>query len=350
MVESAVEPSRRQPLAPDRRVSIVVPAYNNAIELSRCLEALSRLHVPPAEIFVVDDGSDKRLAVDESRARLLRVERNGGPAGARNRGAREASGEILLFVDSDVVLAPDATARVVDKFRQDPDLGAVFGSYDANPTAPGVVSQFRNLLHHFTHQRAQAEAATFWAGCGAVRRDAFEVVGGFDESARWNFIEDIELGYRLRRAGYRIALDKELVGTHLKEWTLKSVVVTDTLRRAAPWTRLILGSGYAPPDLNLTASQRWSVAVVVLAAALAGAAIWWPPLIALALAALCVVVVLNREFYRYLARLRGVRFVLASFPLHLLYFLCSALGFLYGWLEFHLRRVRGFDHGSSTAR
>ena len=64
-----------------------------------------------------------------------------------------------------------------------------------------MVSQYRNLLHHFVHQHGHAEASTFWAGCGAIRRAAFDAVGGFD-AARFPrpSIEDIELGLSAPRA------------------------------------------------------------------------------------------------------------------------------------------------------
>ena len=81
------------------------------------------------------------------------------------------------------------------------------------PRLQGVVSQYRNLLHHFVHQHGNSEASTFWAGCGAIRRSVFEEMGGFDEQRfPTPSIEDIELGYRLRQAGHRILLDKACRG------------------------------------------------------------------------------------------------------------------------------------------
>jgi hypothetical protein len=211
----------------------------------------------------------------------------------------------------------------------------MFGSYDARPRAQGVVSQYRNLLHHFVHQTGSAEASTFWAGCGAIRRSAFEAVGGFDEARRC--MEDIELGYRLRRAGYRIRLDKALYGTHLKRWTLRSVIRTDTVCRAVPWARLLL-EHKVPNDLNIKPGQRVSVALVLVASLALLLARFRVELLALAAAALFGVVVLNRDLYTFFYRQRGLRFALASVPLHLLQYLCSGLSYAYVWIEFQLRR------------
>src|SRR5947207_1321887 len=83
-------------------------------------------------------------------------------------------------------------------------LTALIGSYDESPLSAGFVSQYRNLLHCYTHQNGRREASTFWAGCGAMRRDRFVHHAGFDERYRYPSIEDIELGVRLRQAGERI--------------------------------------------------------------------------------------------------------------------------------------------------
>src|SRR5262245_38724111 len=208
----------------DCEITIVVPAYNQAASIAECLSALEAAAAADTEIIVVDDGStdDTFSRAARTSARVYRMLRNSRHSAARNYGARRARGRILFFVDADVVVGSGALDRIRSALAAHTDAAAVFGSYDAHPRAPGIVSQYRNLLHHFVHQHGNPEASTFWAGCGAVRRAAFEAVGGFDE-AQFG-IEDIELGYRLRRAGYRIVLDRDLLVTHLKRWTLPSCV------------------------------------------------------------------------------------------------------------------------------
>ena len=185
------------------KVSIIVPAYRNAGELSKCISALRAAATSDTEIIVVDDGSEDDVSATAAnlRARVLRLARNVGPAAARNHGARHARGQILFFVDADVVVPNNAIERIRTTLDCHGEIAAVFGSYDSHPPAPGLVSQYRTLLHHFVHQTGKAEAATFWAGCGAIRRMVFERVGGFDERRFPRpMIEDIELGGRLRRA------------------------------------------------------------------------------------------------------------------------------------------------------
>ena len=313
-------------------ISAIIPAFNAGTEVRECLAALIGANQYVDEILVVDDAShdDTATVAAAAGARVLRLDRNLGPAGARNAGAAASRGDVLWFVDADVVVAPDAAARVARLFALQPDLAAVFGSYDTQPRATGVVSQYRNLLHHYVHQQAAVDASTFWAGCGAVRRAAFEDVGGFDPRPSWHFIEDIELGYRLRAAGHRILLDKDLRATHLKRWTLRGVLRTDTFFRAAPWTRLIRRTATAPADLNLGGTQRVSVALAGLATACAILTLFAGAFAVGAAASLLALLAVNSALYRFFYRERSFTFMVASLPLHVLYFLSCGAGFLYG--------------------
>src|SRR5262249_2354304 len=162
---------------------------------------------------------------------------------------------------------------------------------------------------------------TFWAGCGAIRRELFLAAGGFAASSYARpSIEDIELGVRLTRAGRRVVLRPEIQATHLKAWTLWTVLVSDVADRAVPWTRLVLAQARLPRDLNLRTGQRVSAALAyaMVASLLAGPS--WPPALGLALAALGTIAVLNRRLYAFFARRRGWPFLLAAVPLHLFYY------------------------------
>src|SRR5262244_1938756 len=270
------------------RCSIIVPTHNDRGELEPCLLALRAELAENSELIVVIDGSPAEPATTVARAvgaRVLALERRGGPAAARNHGATHAQGEVLVFVDADVLIRAGGLERIEQAFADDPALTAMFGSYDDSPRSSGLVSRYRNLLHHFVHQEGRAAATTFWAGLGAVRRVDFWNVGGFDAAAFTRpSVEDIELGYRLRAAGGRILLDRELQGTHLKRWTLSFMIRTDVSSRAVPWASLVL-------------------------LALVGAvlAFWRPVFLMLVAVALLTVASINRRFYRLLWRRGGIR-------------------------------------------
>jgi GT2 family glycosyltransferase len=329
-------------------LSVIVPVHNGAATLARCLEAIGSAHDANHECIVVDDSStdDSAMVAKSFPVRLLEL--SGGPLGpayARNRGAEIGCGDILFFVDADVLILPDTLTKVADSFLVDQGRDAVFGSYDDMPEARDFLSQFKNLSHHFVHQNANEKAVTFWSGCGAIKRDLFLSVGGFDE-ARYPrpSIEDIELGSRLIRAGHTIYLDKTIQVKHLKRWTLRGMVKSDIFDRGIPWTRLLLERRDVPNDLNLQYSQRLSalfICILVLHLAVtayfhSSFSIWLAsPLVLLLLA----VVALNSRFYAFLARRRGILFAAAAIPLHLLYFFYSAISFGAGSLLFLWNRV-----------
>ena len=304
------------------KVSVIIPVHNAAAVLARCLEALQRAAVPDMECIVVDDGSSDASRTVAARFPVTRLtlERCGGPARARNRGAAVAHGDLLVFLDSDVCAHADTLQRLERRLRDDAEIVAVFGSYDDTPADPHFVSQYKNLLHHYVHQHSRADAWTFWAGCGAIRRDVFVRVGGFDEHYTRPAVEDIELGLRLRAAGLRIALDPAIQVTHLKRWTVLGLIRTDLFSRAIPWLRLMLRHRTMPRDLNLTTRDRASMVLVWLLAFAAITGLLAPG--ARVLAGLCGVLcaaalcVLNRAFYRFLARQRGMRFAVRAVPLH----------------------------------
>jgi glycosyltransferase involved in cell wall biosynthesis len=318
-------------------LSVVVPVRDGGSGFARCLDALAASTFRAWELIVVDDGSTDRSAAiaRAAGARVLATGRpRSGPARARNLGAAAAHGDVLFFVDADVAVRPDTLDRVVAVFRREPAVAAMFGSYDTQPPAPNVVSQYKNLFHHFVHQTSRAEASTFWSGCGAVRRAVFLDLGGFDTSYARPAIEDIELGYRLTRAGHTIRLCHDLQVTHLKRWTLWSLLRTDIRDRGIPWTALLLRERLLMDDLNLRLSDRASViATILLGVALLATVVTWSAALVAALLAL-LLLALNAPLYRFFWSARGGHFALAAIPLHWLYFAYSGLCVILGTLAY----------------
>jgi GT2 family glycosyltransferase len=321
-------------------VSIIVPVYNGGAHLDRCLSAIRQSTCTQYDLIVVDNGStDNSVAIAKSHgAIVLHCPGPSGPGAARNTGAKGATGMILFFVDADVVIRPDTTTRIVEHFQLNTEVAAVFGSYDDNPPASNFLSQYKNLLHHFVHQEGNRDASTFWGGCGAIRKNVFQTVKGFDQDRYPNpSIEDIELGYRLRSQGYHILLDKDLQVTHLKEWRLKSLLRADILYRAVPWSKLILESHGMINDLNLQGSQRVCGGLACLIFLLLPF-IWVHPLVALILFVLSITVfIVNRKLFLFFLNRKGVRFLFLAFPMHLVYYLYSVMTFVLCGAQFALQ-------------
>jgi glycosyltransferase involved in cell wall biosynthesis len=420
-------------------LSVVIPAFDAEHHLTKSLAALRASDYQDFELVIVDDGStDGSLALAEAYgAIVLSTGGRRGPAYARNLGAQEATGEVILFLDADVCVHNDTLQRVADSFQRDPALDALIGSYDFEPSSRDFLSQYRNLMHSFVHQTGSQKASTFWSGCGAIRRSIFLEHSGFSVEYARPAIEDIELGYRLMKARRKIMLDNELLVKHLKHWSFWNLLKTDIMDRGIPWTELILRDKSMPNDLNLQLSQRVSVALVFLLVGLAagsallsggyilipflfllflmlarwwgevgsyrrprralakltamivviGALAYWQRMYALipflavtpifllirhrydtsgklrkihritgmifivasiavstyylpahhlmlaSLGILAVLALLNSQFYLFLAGKRGISFMLAAIPFHLLYHFYSGVSFIIGFLN-----------------
>jgi GT2 family glycosyltransferase len=297
------------------RLAAIVPATDRPATLSACVAAIRSAEDPPEELIVVEEPAGV------------------GAAAARNAGVRESTCEILVFVDADVAVHADAFGQIRARFEADPTLSAVFGSYDDAPAAPGFVSVFRNLLHHHVHQSSPGPATTFWTGLGAVRREAFDSVRGLDEELDW--LEDVDLGMRLSARGNAIALDPEIQGTHLKRWSLWSMVKTDFIGRGIPWVVLLLRYRKTSNALNLGWAHRASAASSLVAvSALARRRF------GLAAIAATAFVALNRSFHGSLLRRFGFGRAAAGVGLHALHHLVGIASVPAGVIAFLTRGRR----------
>jgi GT2 family glycosyltransferase len=324
-------------------LSVIVPFHTNPEQLARSLRAIrTALNSSNAagELIVVADGAEADCSelVRESGGIVLDIPGPSGPAVARNRGAGVARGDLLVFVDSDVVVAPDALSRMVEAFRADPHIAALFGAYDEDPDDPGFHSQARNLAHSFIHQRSERDATTFWSGLGVIRTSVFLAVGGFDERFIRPSVEDIDLGYRVRAVGHRIVLDHTIRGKHLKRWSLWIGLRCDVRDRGIPWTQLLHRYAAMRNDLNVSRAYRICVVVSYLAVALAIGALWLPLLAVPALACLLALVWLDRPYYAFFVRRRGFLFTARWFPVHVLHHLTNGVSFVIGTALFLLSR------------
>jgi len=296
------------------RISVVVPASNRPATLGACVEGIEAASRPGDELLVMTEPGGT------------------SPARLRNVGAMKATGDIVVFVDADIVVHQDAFDRLRAAFDADPTLVAAFGSYDDTPPG-GTVAMFRNLLHHHVHRSAAGPATTFWAGLGAVRRRTFLAAGGFDDRRYPRpMLEDVELGLRLTDDGEKILLIPEVAGTHLKTWGLRQMARTDVRDRGVPWTRLLLERRRAPAVLNLgwrhrlSALSLFAMPVFAVLGVLLGVA-----------ACAALFLGLNSRFYALLVRRMGVARGVAGIGLHALHHVLAVAALGLGVVA-HLRR------------
>lgn len=324
-------------------VAVIIPVYNGGATFRASLHSIKQTVPLPDEIIVIGDGDTDGSSqyAEAAGATVYRFPRPGGPGRARNLGASKAKSDLLYFIDADVTVPENVIERVRDVFVGEAGVAAMIGSYDDQPGELNFLSQYRNLLHHYVHQHGREEASTFWGACGAIRREVFLAMGGFDETYLKPSIEDIELGYRLTRASHKIRLCKSLQVKHWKRWTIVSMLQADFFQRAVPWTQLIHRHRGFVNDLNIGISGRVSV---MLAAGLLGALMlspWQPILLAGAAMMGLMLFGLNVRLYRFFLEKRGLRFAAQTVPWHWLYFLYSGVAFAVGTV----RHLAGHDPG-----
>ena len=269
-------------MIPAPSVSFVIPVRNDAARLRVCLEAI-RGGIPPnvdVEIVVADNGStdDSARVAREAGATVLTLP-NLRVGDLRNHAAGVSKGDILAFVDADNRIVPGWIAAALDALG-DPAVAAVGAPYHSPSPGTWVQRLYDRLRRHPTSREA-----VDWLGSGnmAVRRSAFEAVGGFDASLET--CEDVDLCRKLRRSGYTLLADHGMKNVHFGDphtlgevfygelWrgrdnirvSLRPPLAGRTLVSAAvPLTNLaaagaILGGLAAGPDLGFTAAASAAV-------------------------------------------------------------------------------------------
>ncbi|MDH2427106.1 glycosyltransferase family A protein [Sphaerisporangium sp. TRM90804] len=323
--------SREHPL-----VSIVIPSYNRSDVLRLCLEAVKEQTYPHVEVIVVDDcGTEDAARVAASMgATVVRTESNGGPTPARNLGAAHAAGDILLFVDADIALDPDAVENAVRILRAEPSIGALGGILRPESlVSQSLASQYRALQMYRWWMPAHRPTLELHAAVLAVPAKVFAEIGPFDPRLR----ETVSSDYRVRvKRSYEVRLTDAVRGRKDHDATVPTIL-RKVLRRsrisAMDWRK-----GETPGDsvpraiggvLLLAAVPALALPVV---AGRAGALVS-PALVAAAVA-------LDADTHRFAYAQRGVPFGLYFSGVHLAVTFTGALGGALGVLQrFALSRL-----------
>ena len=337
----------RQNLSDRLLLSVIVSTLNSRSTLRQVLAAIRGSELPRKsyEIIVVDDASADGSAAIAARYADTVVKLTGHPAGpayARNRGVELARGEVIAFVDGDVVVCPDTLPRLLATLLERQDLDAVSASHEMISGAPNFVSQYWNLLLSFGEQRHSGRCAQFAPGCGVVRRAAFLSAGMYDE---WRFdsacMEGVELGERLLGAGRSAILSSEVKVTHLKQWSVVSVCQevwhrSRVLARSLGYLRM---SAAAPGEVVFTLCRTLIPAVALLGTLMLAAAFVPSPHTAAKISvALAALLLTNLPMHRFYASTRGLWFAIVSAPLHIVVQIVAAMALCTGWV---LRDVFG---------
>lgn len=300
-------------------ISVVIPAYRNPSDVRALVDSLEARcqSATPFEIIVVDDGSGDagfdRLAADHPRVRLVRLPSNAGASTARNVGARAAAFDVLLFLDSDMEVQTDVVSIVAEMFQR-PNVVAVVGAVEPEPRNPTRFTRFWGFLKAYSLPRGEY-SSTFYPMIGAIRRNVFQAIGGFDERIKGASVEDYEISMRLRAAGVRVLYNPALVvrtGYHPMWKSLRQ-----SFSRSGKW--MLLFADDRQFDNHTTTSSQATGAVLgaCLFASFCLVLVSWQFLPAFAVLFVLYGAV-NRRFLAYVSRQAGPGFLVIAVPLHVL--------------------------------
>lgn len=334
---------RRHPQAGCPRVSVVIPVYNAEDILQECLTSLHASSWRDFETILVDDGSTDGTRSIAARFPVRVVSSGGrvGPAAARNLGARMAEGDILFFIDADVMLRPDSLTRMVEQFDSAQDVDAFVGVQSAVMRHRNLVSQYKNIWMRWTYLRQQGDVPLFYTTAAAIRREVFLRAGGFDHGYATPNVEDTAFGQKLQRLGVRVQVQRDLEVEHVKRYSLKTLLRTDFMR-AVSLTRLKLRhrDGVATNNTSVPAGYIASgpVAFASLCLGLAGAALQQPAVGVVAGLAAVTTAALNAEFLAAIAQEEGWGRAIAAVPLLWLELVVATVGAAVGLVTFPFGR------------
>lgn len=308
---------------PDYRplVSVVIPVKNGEATLGTCLRSIRRSYYKHIEVIVVDDHSTDRTPeiARQFNCVLVPAEEGSGANAARNRGAREAKGEILVFIDSDVVVSRETILGIVERLEEE-YLDAVVGIYTARHRNDSIFSQYKNLWIRYSYMKSPPAIDWMFGAISGIRKKAFEAIGGFNVALiAQHGNDDLELGKRLARDNVKIELDMEIEVEHLKEYNFVSFVKNE-FKRSFGFVLLArrlgeVGTSVRKGFVNVYPSFIFSTLLTVVGLALLVGVLmgqvspWWLA------AAGGLYFVLNVRFLNYLEQVRGFFAMLVMAPI-----------------------------------
>ncbi|RCG26244.1 glycosyltransferase family 2 protein [Sphaerisporangium album] len=316
--------SREHPL-----VSVIIPSFNRSDVLRLCLDAVKRQTYPHIEVIVVDDcGTEDAARVAASMgAKVLRTEANGGPTPARNLGAAHATGEILIFLDADIALDPDAVQNAVDIMAARPEIGALGGILlPESLMSQSLASRYRALQMYRWWMPAHRPTLELHASMLAVPAKVWAEIGPFDPALR----ETVSADYRTRvQPFYEVKLTDTVRGRKDHDATVPTIL--RKVFRRARISAMDWRKGETPGD-----SVPRAIGGVLLLASVPSLAL---PLVAgrigLAVppALVAAAIALDADTYRFAFRHRGAAFGLYFTGVHVTVTFAGALGGALGVLQ-----------------
>lgn len=327
------------------RISIVIAARNASGFLDAVMASIQAAGAGSVEVVVVDDCSTDDTAECAAMlgARLVKLLYPAGAAAARNAGAREAAGELLMFIDHDCCVCADTLDRIqeaMSRLRGNVVLG---GTYTLEPFDAHRFASCLQSLHVRYSETRRPFPDYIASHCFIMERALFLREGGFPEELSRllpnGCCQDVLFSHILTRRGYRLIMDEKIQVRHIFNFTL-SHSVYNAFWKSRAWTRVALSEGSLLRDSG-SASSEMKASAVLLALALGSLAssVAWSRLALVGLLLAAASLAASLRLHAFILRHKGAWFALRAAGLYSLQLLAVLAGGVTGLAQGPLART-----------
>ena len=315
-------------------ISIVIPTYNASGFMPGLLDSIFKQVVDDMEVIIVDDCSTDNTVEIAGRypVRIIRMEKNGGPAKARNRGVEAAQGDIIFFLDSDVIVMDGAIKEVEDYFKNDPSAQCVIGISATEPLNKGFVPKYMAMFEYIHLVGTQdSKVSVFAPRCGAIKKELFLKVGGYDESYIGADVEDFELARRINKTE-SIFLNPKMIVRH--QFANFRTALKIYFRRTVMWVHLF----FREKKLDNAGPTSPANGIAAICAFFSFLLLFFLPFIGIAkymfLFLIAVYLVSNLKWWNFMRKEAGLMFALRAILLNYFLGIEIMISALYGLLSY----------------
>lgn len=227
-------------------ISIIIPVKNRGHTIVETLKSIKFQTYKNFELIIVDDvSSDDSIKViknfskkNKLKCKVVQLKESSGASKARNVGAANAKGEVLVFTDSDIVLFKDALKKGIEYRNKNPNVSAFFGTFTTSLRFKNFLSQYKHLYLCYLYSKQGEERSTLDTSLSFIDKKLFDKFK-FDDNLKIS--EDAELAMRMIKEGHVIKQSKDIEMEHIKHYSIKSFIYSEFMR-GKRFSRLLLKS------------------------------------------------------------------------------------------------------------
>jgi glycosyltransferase involved in cell wall biosynthesis len=331
-------------------ISIVIPTYNSSKFMPALLDSIFKNKVEDMEVVIVDDLStdDTVEIVKRYPVRVIELKKNGGPARARNIGVGEAKGDIIFFLDSDVVVMDGTIKEVEDYFRKDPSAQCVIGICATEPLNKGFVPRYMAMFEYIHLLGTPGNRVSVFAPrCGAIKKELFRDLGGYRETYKGADVEDFELARRICKVE-SIILNPNMLVRHQFVNNVEEAV-KNYFKRAVMWIHLFLkdrrfdNAGPTSPSNGIAAICSFLSMIALLASPYVYGAL------NLFLLLIVIFVIANFKWWNFMRNEAGLEFSLKALLLNYVLGIDIIAASIYGTITYYMKKDSGIQGAQGSS-